>query len=99
MLWVLVKFGVQPIGWVRCRCEQFGRQITPDMLASLISETLSLQLHDAARGHLGPPRPKNTGRRPSVSVVVCTREHPDQLERQLNSLAKLRYDNFEVIVI
>jgi len=99
MLWILVKFGVQPIGWVRCRCEQFGRQITPDILASLISEALYLQVHDAARKQLGAPRPNNTGKGPSVSVVVCTREHPEMLERQLASLGNLDYDDFEIIVV
>jgi glycosyltransferase involved in cell wall biosynthesis len=34
-----------------------------------------------------------------MSVAICTREHPDQLQRQLESCAKLVYPNYEVIVV
>jgi len=30
MLWILVKFGVQPLGWVKCRAKQYGNVITPE---------------------------------------------------------------------
>jgi len=29
-LWILVRFGRQPLGWVRCRPRQFRRKIEPD---------------------------------------------------------------------
>ena len=97
LLWILVKFGVQPIGWVRCRARQFGNAISPDLLAQLISDQLYIGVHDAARNRMFDSlRAKHN---PSVSVVVCTREHPDVLERQLESLAQLEYPNYEVIVV
>ena len=36
---------------------------------------------------------------PGVSIVICTREHPEQLRRQLHSVTTLIYPDYEVIVI
>jgi glycosyltransferase involved in cell wall biosynthesis len=98
-LWILVKFGPQPLGWVRCSAKRFGKQITPDMLAQMITDTIWLAAHDAARKRSFEPIELKQPTPPSMSVVICTREHPDVLERQLASVAKLEYPNFEVIVV
>ncbi len=96
-VWLLVKFGPQPLGWVKFRTHQYGRVLAPDQLAQLLSDQLHLQVHDAARNRAFEPL--SNAYTPMVSVVVCTREHPDVLERQLNSIALLDYPNFETIVI
>ena len=36
---------------------------------------------------------------PRVSVVVCTRERPDDLARCLDAIARLRYEDLEVVVV
>ena len=36
---------------------------------------------------------------PPVTVVVCTRDRPDQLRDMMNSLAQLDYPNFELLVV
>src|SRR3954469_9961578 len=96
-LWILVRFGRQPIGWVRCRAKSFAGKITPDLLAQLIGDTLWMQVNDAARLRTFEPAvPKRTL---MISVVICTREHPAMLERQLRSIAQLEYPNFETIVV
>src|SRR5437763_15374173 len=75
--WVLVRVGRQPLGWVKCARSRFGHMITPDMLHNLISEQLSLQVLDAARRRaFEEPKELHT---PGISVVICTREHPDVL--------------------
>jgi GT2 family glycosyltransferase len=38
-------------------------------------------------------------RHPSISVVVCTRERPDELARCLTSLRLVRYPNVEFVVV
>jgi GT2 family glycosyltransferase len=96
-LWILVRFGPQPIGWVRCRGKSFGGKITPDLLAQLIGDSLWLQINDAAR--LRTFEAQSPKRTPMISVVICTREHPAMLERQLRSVAQLEYPNFETIVV
>lgn len=103
MLWLLVRFGAQPLGWVRCPFKRFGDRITPDLLAGMITDAMWVQVHDAARNRTFE-RPASDGSPgapplPSMSVVICTREHPDVLERQLRSIAELKYPNFETIVI
>ena len=99
-LWILVRVGRRPIGWVRVRRAAVGHVITPDMLHALIAEQLGLQVIDAFRNRLAElPEDVDASRLPSMSVVVCTREHPDVLERQLASLVRLDYPNYEVIVV
>ncbi len=67
------------------------------MLCRLISDTLSAQIHDTARRRVFES-PQNQ-RTPSISVIVPTRENPDALERHLASLARVQYQNFEIIVV
>ncbi len=39
------------------------------------------------------------GKAPSVSVVICTRDHPDSLAVCLESLRALDYPNYEIILV
>src|SRR5215211_200045 len=99
-LWILVRVGRRPIGWVRCRRAAVGAVLTPDMQHALIAEQIGLQVIDAFRNRQYElPEDSDRSKLPSMSVVVCTREHPDVLERQLNSLMRLDYPNYEVIVV
>jgi glycosyltransferase involved in cell wall biosynthesis len=97
-LWILVRFGPRPLGWVKCRQRQFGNVITPDMLAGLITDAMWMQVHDAARARAFEPTVLPL-KPPSFSVIICTREHPELLERQLRSVAQLDYPDFEVLVV
>lgn len=99
-LWILVRVGRRPIGWVRVRRAMVGNVITPDMLQTIIAEQLGLQVIDAFRNRQYElPEDADASQLPSMSVVVCTREHPDVLERQLQSLMRLDYPDYEVIVV
>jgi glycosyltransferase involved in cell wall biosynthesis len=94
-LWIVVRYGIRPIGMFRVRRNHVGEVFAPDMQRAMISESLGLQVHDVLRNRTFD-LPQHT---PSASVVVCTREHPDVLERQLNSLRWLDYPDHEVIVV
>ena len=102
-IWILVKLGPQPVGWVRCDDpKKFGTTIGPDQLLKLANDALSREIQAAARN--GALEPITLTRTPSFSIVLCTpRDGGDQspLERQLQSIAKLHYPpaNYEVIVV
>jgi hypothetical protein len=94
-LWILVRVGRRPIGWLRVRRAAVGAVLTPDMQHQLIADQIGLQVIDAFRNRQYElPEDADDAKLPSMSVIVCTREHPDVLERQLNSLAKLDYPNY-----
>src|SRR4051794_17581426 len=95
--WILIRYGRQPLGWARCRRAIVGNVITPDMQASLIGEQLGPQTLDAIRGRAFLP--VANAQSPSFSIVICTREHPDLLERQLLSMRRLEYPSYEIIVV
>src|SRR5947207_11305000 len=96
-LWIVVRWGIRPIGWLRWRTNQMGDVLRPDMLQIMLADQLGLQIIDLLRDPtLRQPPSKYT---PSMSVVICTREHPEQLDRQLASCAGLIYPQYEVIVI
>jgi glycosyltransferase involved in cell wall biosynthesis len=97
-LWILVRVGRRPIGWVRVRRAAVGDVIAPDVLQQLVAEQLGLQVIDAFRNRTYAV-PDGEPNLPSMSVVVCTRERPDVLERQLESLLRLDYPNYEIIVV
>jgi len=102
-LWILVKLGPHPVGWVRCDDpKKFGKQIDPDQLLKLANDALSRQIQSAARERAHAPIALT--RTPSFSVVICTHNGgggATALERQLQSIAALRYPqpNYEVIVV
>jgi glycosyltransferase involved in cell wall biosynthesis len=96
-LWCLVKFNRQPLGWVKCGRMRFGDVLSPETLNELIAEQLSPQVLDACRSRMFEEAQRL--HTPGISVVVCTREHPDVLERQIESLTKLEYPDYEIIVV
>lgn len=96
-LWILVKLGLQPLGWAKCRANQFGREISPAQLTQLIADQLPLQIFDAARRHsLDSAHAQPL---PSVSIVIPTRNNAAILQRTLASLTWLNHPRFEVIVV
>lgn len=46
-----------------------------------------------------PRKPPAQVSEPAITVVVCTRDRPLSLQRCLESLKRLRYQNFEVVVV
>jgi hypothetical protein len=88
-LWIVVRWGIRPIGWLRWPCRKMGNLLQPDLLQVLLADQLGLQIIDLLRDPSLRQPPANFT--PSMSVVICTREHPEQLRRQLQSCSKLRW--------
>src|SRR5947207_11854148 len=97
MVWVLVRYGRRPLGWARLRRTVLGEALTPDVQRTLITETIGLQVLDgiSKRVHVLGEKPYT----PPISVIICTREHPELLSRQLQSMTKLIYPKFEIVVV
>lgn len=98
-LWLLVKLGRQPLGWVECAAKRFGRAIAPELLAGLIADAIPSHALDDARERAAQPADASPPHEPSFSVVVCARRDGPALSRLLGSLAALRYPNYEIIVV
>src|SRR5437867_12441066 len=90
-LWMVIRFGPRPIGWLRWRRAIIGETLTPDVLQGLIADQLGMQVMDLLRNPHLRAEPDISRYTPRMSIVICTREHPDQLERQLRSIEKLVY--------
>jgi GT2 family glycosyltransferase len=82
----LVRRQGEPVGWVRL----------PVMGGSCPAEAILAALDRVA---LPPPRPTAASRELSVSVAVCTRDRPEELARCLDSLDRVEYAAFEVLVV
>jgi len=87
----------RPLGWAYVATA--GR---PMASAEQIRDTLTAQLGwTLVRHTLTPPPPEDTPADPppAVSVVVCTRDRADQLERCLEAVLALDHPCFEVVVV
>jgi glycosyltransferase involved in cell wall biosynthesis len=80
-----------------------GGLVTTDALRVAIESELGERLwrqqleHAFVRATRGAPR--DHGDAPSVSVVICTRDRPDQLRACLDGLSALRTEPHEIIVV
>ena len=84
-----------PLGWVNLSCPD-GRIAAADIVAAVRYQLGA----NARRAVVMDTLPvKSAGSLPPISVVVCTRDRHDLLERCLQSLAKLDYPTYEVVVV
>jgi GT2 family glycosyltransferase/O-antigen/teichoic acid export membrane protein len=108
---LLVRRRGQPLGWVSrpvvdgvVQAEALSDAICVELHEPLHAHAqrdgsaLDRSLAPARVGSdpYGPPPPSQGER---ISVVVCTRDRPDSLARALESLRRLRYPSFEVVVV
>jgi glycosyltransferase involved in cell wall biosynthesis len=84
-----------PLGWVTLACSD-GRIRAQDIMAA-VSYQLGAQARRAVAADTLAAESRNSV--PKISVVVCTRDRPELLQRCLQSLAKLDYPAYEVVVV
>ena len=93
----LVRIDGHPIGWL-----YFGTR-GPSIPVAHVRWALVAQLGDAVQQHerslLAAAGTPAGGTLPAISVVVCTRDRSDSLQRALASLLALDYPAFEIIVV
>lgn len=81
-----------------------ARRYEAEELTTLISKEMSPliargDLRHSLRQRLAPERAAGHGPRPTVAVVVCTRDRPEQLLECLGSLLALRSPADEILVV
>lgn len=82
----LVRRNGEPVSWVRLPVSDGG--CPPEEIRSALDGLA-----------LPPPRTVIPGQRLSVTVAVCTRDRPDDLATCLDSLARVEYDELEILVV
>jgi O-antigen biosynthesis protein len=82
----LVRRQEEPIGWVRLPVSG-GRCSAAAIRAALDGLVLP------------PPRPEAPAPGLTVTVAVCTRDRPEDLARCLDSIERVAYEDFEVVVV
>ncbi|CAN5497259.1 hypothetical protein BH20ACT23_BH20ACT23_02790 [soil metagenome] len=113
MVQALVRFHGTPVGYARIpvvngRCpaaaqrDAIVQRLGRDLLTHLAEDALGegVKPYDPAApvaAELAHPGP--SGRLPTITVAVCTRDHPDSLFRCLQSIAALDYPSLDVIVV
>jgi glycosyltransferase involved in cell wall biosynthesis len=111
--YLLVLAHGRPVGWVACPItngECTPMSVRRAITASLAESTLSVLLAERLiapvfPGTIGPDQlfaaVKHTNRTKDlfITVAVCTKDRPRDLERCLHSLQSLDYARFEVIVV
>jgi len=97
---VTVSWGTLPLGVLEIPIEGDQRLISPQGLRTLALEELGWQVWQNYLAHtLEDHSRTNAAKLPPISVVVCTRDRAQSLERTLQSLACQDYPDFEVIVV
>jgi len=111
---LLIWMHGQPIGEVHLSfaSEPVGADRLASMLWPLIADTVAVHCDDDGipapsdlppGGLIQPQRPCRTRRSPAddlpITVVIATRDRTESLLRCLDSLAKLEYSSFDVVVV
>lgn len=107
-VWLLVRLFTEPIGSLLLDLPDDG--LDPMDLADKVDEEMGDAVNErfeaaaaAARTGNSPPyvtrREQVLREAPELTVVVCTREHPEALTRCLDSLLAQRYPRFRVVVV
>jgi glycosyltransferase involved in cell wall biosynthesis len=100
-LWLLVRLYTEPIGAMLLDVPAEG--LSPTALSLAIDAELGSAVRDRLAGDGPPPflmrRAEVLVSGPHITVVVCTREHPRELARCLDSLLAQQYPGFRVLVV
>ncbi len=99
-LHLLVRWGYSPLGVVRLPCPPNSRSFGVAQLREEIYSWFShCLLQRAVGGVLDTLTEGDDKALPAISVVVCTRDRPVALDNCLQSLRRLDYEAYEVLVV
>jgi len=91
-VWILVRYATEPVGALRCPAPLSGTDLR-DAIGSALGDRIR------ATPDPRPARARAIADGPPLTVVVCTRDRPDQLVRCVESLLSQEYQRFRVLVV
>lgn len=94
---LLVRWGGIPIGMVNFPVGGGDRVVTPGQLSSAIGQVLGYRIWELKVS--GEFFDLTAGSKPPISVIVCSRDRPLSLAQCLDSIKRIDYPEFEVIVV
>ena len=99
-LFLIVYWGYIPLGKLQLYCPSESREFSVDQLKREILQTFGWKLwENQIVDSFVKSSKKDDQSLPPISVVICTRDRPISLSRCLESLKKLDYPNYEVVVV
>jgi glycosyltransferase involved in cell wall biosynthesis len=96
-LYILMRYRGRPVGWACLTVRQ--AVVSAEQVREAIVEQLGWEIVPHVLGGAIVPQAAGNTPLPPVSVVVCTRDRADQLERCLQALLALDYPHYEIIVV
>jgi GT2 family glycosyltransferase len=98
-LYILVRQRGQPVGWVSISNGRRNVAISEETLRDSILQQLRRPLAmESLRNRLAPRFPQRSLLAP-ISVVICTRNRPDQLAECLRTILVLDYPRYDILVV
>lgn len=99
-MFAVVRWGYRPLGMLMLHCQAGMRIFSAEQLRHEVTRQFGWQVWEqSVSGTLNQVNSGTARTLPPISVVVCTRDRALSLERCLESLARLDYPDYEVIVI
>jgi glycosyltransferase involved in cell wall biosynthesis len=96
---ILVRYHGDPVGWVCIHNSDWAPVINLERLRYAIADQLGWELVWNMLGKNSERQATDSAPLDSISVVVCTRDRADQLEKCLKALLALDYPNYEVVIV
>lgn len=99
-IFALICWQSRPLGVLVLPCHPELRTFSTEQLKQAILKQFGWGIwEEAVSGTLERPELPYSRPLPSISVVVCTRDRARSLQKTLQSLAKLDYAEYEVVVV
>jgi GT2 family glycosyltransferase len=96
---LLVRAQGRPLGWMELTASVPERAQSLEEIRKAVLEQLPVEVARERFRQAFLDQDSTHGTAAPISVVVCTRDRPDQLRICLQRLVKLDYPNFEIIVV
>jgi GT2 family glycosyltransferase len=96
---ILIRTKGTPLGWIELPCKERQECYAPQEILTIVAERLEKEIMNEACCDEFLPEPDCDFSPAAISVIICTRDRPKDLDTCLHRLGLLDYSNFEVVVV